>query len=169
VIKLVRFQSSGYCQKFDVFLGCGYSPYNKAGQTDFSVKFSPSEVFSFIKKAEISLRFDFAFSTSFEKEQFCFDVPLPIIGGEIYAMEEILGPTQLSMSAGTEFYIDPGVGSATPMVHFGFSQSNIDISASAEFCVTELCANVGLSFMPDWGNGTIKICGELPIAGEVCI
>ena len=97
------------------------------------------------------------------------DVPLGVIGGNIYARGEILGINKFYLDAGSEVKIDFGIASAKPMIEFGFSQSEISIAASAEFCVSKVCANVGLSFNPNWGEGTVEICGILPICGEKCL
>lgn len=97
------------------------------------------------------------------------DVPLVIIGGNLSATGMIDSPTKFGLSAEAGVFIDFGVASARPNVVFGFSQSEVKIGANAEFCITEICATVGLLFNPNWQTGEVQICAELPVAGETCI
>lgn len=97
------------------------------------------------------------------------DVPLVIIGGNISVSGEIFTENLFKLTGSTSAFIDLKVVSTTAKVHFGFSQSEIDIGASAEFCITEICDTVGLSFNPNWGTGKVKICADLPVKGETCI
>lgn len=97
------------------------------------------------------------------------DVPLVIIGGNLAATGMIDSPTKFGLTAEAGVFVDLGVASARPNVVFGFSQSEIKIGANAEFCVTEICATVGLIFNPNWATGQVKICAELPVVGETCI
>lgn len=97
------------------------------------------------------------------------DVPLVIIGGNIAVTGYIYGPTKFGLNGKTSVFVDLQVASARPSIELGFSQSSITIAADAEFCVTEICATVGLSFKPNWETGSLNICAELPVAGETCI
>lgn len=97
------------------------------------------------------------------------DVPLVIIGGKLAATGMIDSPTKFGLTAEAGVFLDFGVASARPNVVFGFSQSEIKIGANAEFCVTEICATVGLLFNPNWQTGQVQICAELPVVGETCI
>ena len=96
------------------------------------------------------------------------NVPLPIVGGNINVDGMITGITTFSLNANASAYIDLGVASAEAALCFGFSQRDIKIGGSGEFCVGEICPSVGLRIRPNWGNGTVSICGEI-LGGEVCI
>lgn len=97
------------------------------------------------------------------------NVPLPIVGGTVEVDGMITGVTTFSLNANASAYIDMGVASAEAGLCFGFSQNDVKIGGSAEFCVVgEVCANVGLKIRPNWSNGTVSICGEI-VGKEVCI
>ncbi|MGK7393320.1 MAG: hypothetical protein ACNS62_02065 [Candidatus Cyclobacteriaceae bacterium M3_2C_046] len=99
------------------------------------------------------------------------DVPLVIIGGNISVSGEILSPTRFKLTGSTSAFLDFKVASTTAKVHFGFSQSEIDIGASAEFCLDPIgCESFGILFNPNWGTGKVKICVDFPDpVGEKCI
>ena len=99
------------------------------------------------------------------------DVPLVVIGGNVSVSGEILSPTRFKLTGSTSAFLDFKVASTTAKVHFGFSQSEIDIGAAAEFCLEPLgCDSFGIIFNPNWGTGKVKICVDFPNpVGEKCL
>jgi len=95
------------------------------------------------------------------------DVPLVIIGGNITVSGEILTDQLFSLSGSTNAYLDFGVIGTNAGISFGFAPTNISIASTIEFCTDLGCVDVGLSFNPDWGRGTVQICGTF--VTEVCI
>ncbi|MGI9545415.1 MAG: hypothetical protein ACR2MX_19290 [Cyclobacteriaceae bacterium] len=97
------------------------------------------------------------------------DVPLVVIGGDITVSGEILTANLFKLSGSSSAFLDFGIASAEAGVNLGFSEREIDIGASAEFCVIEICDTLGISFNPNWGNGSLSACVDFPIDGEICI
>ena len=96
------------------------------------------------------------------------NVPLPIVGGMIDVDGMITGITTFSLNALGSAYVDMGIAQAEAGLCFGFSQDDVKIGGNAEFCVVKVCADVGLKIRPNWGNGTVSICGVI-LGEEICI
>lgn len=100
------------------------------------------------------------------------NVPLPIIGGRVEVNGMITGITTFSLDANASAYVEMGdVASAEAGICFGFSQRNIKVGGSAEFCAADIiCGEFGIRIKPDWGQGSVELCVDFGSAvGEVCI
>jgi hypothetical protein len=95
------------------------------------------------------------------------DVPLVVIGGKTEVSGEILTQNLFSLDSSSAF-LDFTVASAAAGISLGFSPTDIAISSNAELCLAATgCADYGISFNPDWGNGSVSAC--VTFVDEICI
>jgi hypothetical protein len=96
------------------------------------------------------------------------DVPLVVIGGKTEVSGEILTQNLFSLEGSSSAFLDFTVASAAAGISLGFSPTDIAISSNAEFCLAATgCADYGISFNPDWGNGSVSAC--VTFVDEICI
>ena len=96
------------------------------------------------------------------------DVPLVVIGGNTSVRGEILTDKLFDLEGSSSAFLDFTVASAEAGISLGFSPTDVSITSNTEFCLAGTgCADYGVSFNPDWGNGSVSAC--VTFVDEVCI